>query len=361
MHSFPRLGPAISPLLICVLSLFTAPLAAQKTGSPVPGRSSPNIGSGQEKAFVVSGQVSDGQSHTSIDGVMVYLNSFTGGTVASAFTSGNGFFTMSNVPSGSYDAVVEQSGYQPSHQRIDVQADFYSLMIELRPIPHVSGVSSKNATISKRELSIPHNAHDDMQKGLTLLNAKSDYKGSVKEFERAIHEYPDYYEAFTELGVAYIHMGDTVNAEQNLRKAVDMSEQNYGDALYWLALSMSNSQKFADAEPLARKAVAMDANSWQANSELARALDGLGRPADAEPSALAAVKLRPDNADLYLILANIHGELQNDQALLDDLNRYLKLAPTGQFANQARQQRDEVQRDLQNTKASPATPPRQNP
>jgi Tfp pilus assembly protein PilF len=361
MRRFPRFDTVMPLLLICVLSFITEPLAAQRVGAPNAPRSNTGMGTGQAKTYVVSGEVSDGESHTSIENVMVYLNSFTGGTVASAFAGGNGSFVMNNVPGGSYELVVEQLGYQPFHQRVDVQADYYGLLVELRPIPSVNRSARGSQVVSKRELSIPHNAHDDMQKGLTLLNAKSDYKGSVKQFERAVHEYPDYYEAYTEMGVAYIHLGDAVNAEQTLRKAVDMSEQHYGDALYWLALFLSNSQKFADAEPLARKAVELDANSWQANSELARALDGLGRPADAEPSALAAVKIRPDNANLYLILANIHGELQNEPALLDDLNSYLKLAPTGPFASQAREQRDQVQRDLQNTKASPATPSGQNP
>jgi tetratricopeptide (TPR) repeat protein len=254
------------------------------------------------------------------------------------------------------------SGYQPSQQRVDIQGNMSGVTIELRPIPTVSGVPLGKGTISKRELSIPHNAHDAMQKGLTLLNQKSDYQGSVKQFLRAVQEYPDYYEAYTEMGVAYIRSGDTANAETSLRKALDLSEQHYGEALYWLALLLSNTGKFADAEPMARKAVELDANSWQANSELARALDGLGRASDAEASALTAVTLRPDNANLRLILANIHGELGNEPALLEDLNAYLKLAPKGQFADQARKQRDEVQQDLQNAHASPAgTPAGRNP
>jgi hypothetical protein len=53
--------------------------------------------------------------------------------------------------------------------------------------------------------------------------------------------------------------------------------------------------------------------------------------------------------------------LQNNTALLDDLNTYLKLAPTGSFAAQVRQQRDEVQHDLENNKASPVAPSAANP
>jgi hypothetical protein len=83
--------------------------------------------------------------------------------------------------------------------------------------------------------------------------------------------------------------------------------------------------------------------SWQGPSELARALLGLNRPTEAEAGARAAIELRPDNANLHLLLANIHIELQSELALLDDLNSYLKLAPKGPFADQARKRRDEVQ------------------
>jgi Flp pilus assembly protein TadD len=234
-------------------------------------------------------------------------------------------------------------------------------MIELRGLSKGSNGAAGNPLVSKRELSIPHKAQDAMKKGVEQLYGKSDYQGSIKQFERAIQAYPDYYEAYTQMGVAYMNLKDVANSERALRKALDLSDQHYEIALFWLASLFSNGQKFAEAEPLARKAVELNANSWEANSELARALIGLGRAAEAETSARAATKLRPENANLHLLLANIHLELQNKPALLDDLNAYLKLAPTGPFAAQARQQRDEVQQELQGTQASPATPTSQNP
>lgn len=305
--------------------------------------------------------VSDADSHTRIDGVRVDLRAITGGTVATAFTSGNGNFQFNNIPGGSYDVVVEQMGYQAAHQQLYVQGPVYGLMIDLHGLPNSSNASSASPSVSKRELLIPHKAHDAMKKGVELLYGKSDYQGSIKQFERATQTYPDYYEAYTQMGVAYMNLNDVANSEKALRKALDLSEQHDQSALYWLASLLSNAQNFAEAEPLARKAVELDANSWQANSELARALIGLDRPEEAETSALAAIKLRPENANLHLLLANIHLELQNKAALLDDLNTYLKLAPTGPFANQARKQRDEVQQELQGAEVSPAKPSNQNP
>jgi hypothetical protein len=73
------------------------------------------------------------------------------------------------------------------------------------------------------------------------------------------------------------------------------------------------------------------------------------------------VNLKPDNETLYLVLANVHIRLHNNRALLDDLNHYLKLAPKGPFAQQARRQRDEIQKLLAAPESAPAKSPPPEP
>ncbi len=354
MRRIPIFDLLATSFLMGVLILISQPVAAQTQVKP-PSRTGPNSGTVTPRTYTVSGMVSDADSHTRIDSVRVELRSQVGGLAGTVFTSGDGNFQFNNIAPGNYQVVVEESGYRTATQQIDVtEGPVSGIYLELHSNPVASGVSPGSQTISKRELSIPHKAHDDMQKGLALLNGKSDYKGSIKEFDRAIQEYPDYYEAYAQMGVAYLRLGNAASAEQALRKSVDLSQDHYVDALYWLATLLSNAERFADAEPVARKGVELDPGSWQSNSELARALFGLNRPEEAEKSAMAAVKLRPDNPNLYLLLANIHDQLQNDQALLDDLNNYLRLAPNGPFATQVRQQRDQVQQALGVAHGTPA-------
>ena len=161
---------------------------------------------------------------------------------------------------------------------------------------------------------------------------------------------------------AYMKLADAANSEKAFRKSIEVSQERYSFAYIGLAELFLKAGRFADAAPLARKAIEIDAKSWQAQSELARALLGLQRYSEAEPSAVAAVALQPDNETLYLILANVHIRLQNQPALLDDLNHYLKIAPTGPFAEQARLQRDKVQEDLAaSQRQPPATSPATQP
>jgi len=328
-------------------------LAAQQRMPP----SEPNANAAPVRTFSVNGMVADAANHTRLDLVKVELHSSNGAVVATAFTNTNGTFHFESIGSGSYILVVDQLGYQSVSQQVEVfQGPVYGVQIELlRTSDSKTPVSNGPSTVSARELSIPHKAHDEMVKGMALLYGKADYEGSLKLFEKATQEYPDYYEAYAQMGIAYVKLADTSNAEKAFRKSIEVSDQHYATAYVDLAELFLNEHRFAEAEPLARKALEIDSNSWQADADLARALIELQQPAEAETSAVAAVKLKPDDALLYLVLANTHMQLHNNRALLDDLNHYLKLAPDGPFAEQARRERDEIQQDLAASPSSPGT------
>jgi hypothetical protein len=351
--------PWMALLLLSSRLLCSAPSAAQQR-TPL---SQPDIGERPVRGFSVSGMVSEAASHARLDGVRLELHTPGGPAVGVVFSSGNGTFQFNNIPPGSYTLVADQVGYQTFNQQLEVNdSSVFGVQVDLLKTPDGSAPPNKGAaTISARELAIPRKAHDDMGKGLALLYGKSDYQGSLKPFEKAVQEYPDYYEAYAQMGVAYMKLADAGNAEKSFRKSMEVSQDRYAEAYVGLAELFLSAKRFADAEPLARKAAEIDSNSWQADSQLARALLELHRPAEAETSAAAAVKLKPDNPGLYLMLANIHIQLQNGHALLDDLNQYLKLAPTGPYAEQARLQRDKVQQALAAPQTSPDAAPSPQP
>ena len=105
-----------------------------------------------------------------LNSVRVELRSFGGAMVAAAFTSGDGNFDFENVAQGSYMLVVEQMGYQSSSQRVDVNGSVVGVSVDLQKLTGPAGTSAKgSATISARELSIPHKAHDAMVKAEPAL------------------------------------------------------------------------------------------------------------------------------------------------------------------------------------------------
>jgi len=303
--------------------------------------------------------VRDAESHDGINGVQLDLHGLTGGSLSTTFTSGNGNFNFANVPAGSYSVELQAAGYDGSSQDVEVSfGPVIGVQMEMRKVgqSEIGRIVGGSPTVSARELSIPRKAHEAMLKGMQLLYQKEDFQGSLNQFQRAIKAYPNYYEAYAQMGVAYMKLENAASAEQALRKSVAMNDR-YVDGYNLLGMLLLNSGRFADMEPVARKAVDLDPNSFQAKYELSRGLFETDRAEEAEPVAEAAAKLSPDNSNIQLMLANIHLKLHKFSLLLDDLNAYLKLNPTGPEAEHARQTRDVLQQELASQNLTPLPRP----
>jgi Flp pilus assembly protein TadD len=344
MQTLRRFGPVL------LMAMFALPLAAQQ--QPQPKFTIPDTNT--SITYSIRGTLRDAATNQGIPDVLVDLRSVQGNVVTTVVSGFSGDFEFDGLQGGDYFVEVRAIGYQPLRQEVIVDGfSVEGLQVMLRSQGPAHRESSQT-TISKRELSIPHKAHDAMIKGSRLLYEKSDAKGSLKEFQRATQAYPGYYEAYAQMGIADMKLGDNDVAEKALRKSMDLSDGKYATAFWLLAMLYSNNHRFSDAEPLARKAAELDQNAWQAKFELGRALFGLNRDAEAETSAQAAAKLAPDNGPLHLLLANIHMRMRNYPALLGDLNAYLKIEPKGPTADKARQMRDKVQQGLAAAAASTA-------
>jgi hypothetical protein len=254
VRPFSRFNSSEASALIIVLLLFCAPLLAQKGPQ---GKKSTTV----TRIYSVRGKVVDSQDHTQLENVRVELRSFSGETMGAVATHTGGEFEFHQVSAGIYDLVVLQAGYHTVNLRLGVDESVFGLTVELhRTLADITSTHGASS-VSARELSIPRNAHEAMDKGLKLMNEKSDYPGSIKQFERAIKEFPEYYEAYTEIGIAYLHAGNSAGAEGALRKAVALSQEHYLEALSWLATLLNDARHFADAEPFAQKGVQLDSSS----------------------------------------------------------------------------------------------------
>lgn len=351
MRPVLRLAPVLLIVVVCAAAA-GAPLTAQEDST------APAISAGRHRTamYSIRGTLRDAATNRNLTGVKVDLHQLGGAAVATVFTDVSGDFTFNNLGSGLYEIAVSEAGYEPVNQQVSVEDSVFGLQVWLRKMNGPHGESA-GPTVSVRELSIPRKAHELMQKGLMLLYKNSDYRGSITQFQRAIKEYPGYYEAYSEIGVAYMHLGDVASAEEALRRSIDVSEQRYADAYFVLAGLYVNAKRFADAEPVARKGTQLDDSSWKGHFELASALDGLDRDEEAETEAQAAAQLQPDGAAAHLLLANIHIRLHRYSAVLEDLNAYLKLEPNGDHAEQARQLRDQIQTALEKAQAEAQAEP----
>jgi len=297
----------------------------------------------------------DGQP---IQGARVQLRVPSGlATSTVKFSSPSGEFRLTDLRPGDYLLVVEQQGYEPTHLQVTVTGVSNTRVIVLMHRLNNVVTLAPGDSASVHVLSAPPKAREAFEKGIKLLNAKSDFLGGIKQFKRAIQMFPDYYEAYAQMGVAYDRSGDASSAEMAFRKSIEVSSGKYSESLFLLAEMFNEQERFADAESVAHQGIAAEPTSWRGHYELARALAGLKRNNEAEASATKARELKPDNPVVYLLLANLHMRTHNYPSLVQDLDAYLKFAPNGPASEQARNMREKVQKALEAQRPAAPTQP----
>jgi len=318
---------------------------------------------------VLSGYIREEGSGHVITAARIELQNAMGTPIASAYSDGNGAYEFDDIGGGDCYVVAQHDGYTTLREfvRPDGSGHVYKDVF-LRPASPDSNPKSVNP-VSEHQLSIPSKAREFFDKGVQLVVEKSDYRGAVAQFARAIAKYPSYYEAYAAMGLAQDKMGDAISAEAAFRKSLALSAGKYPQAMIDLASMFNVQKRFSEAEPLLRNVIALDASSWRAQFELAVTLAGQKRFGEAVTSATAARDLKPENPQIYLLLYNLHIRTDDFKSALGDTESYLKLTPDGATADRVRRMQEQVRKALQtsgndpgpSSVTTPATPPVESP
>lgn len=223
----------------------------------------------------------------------------------------------------------------------------------LLPLASSAQFGNSRSTVSVRDLSIPPRATQDFRKGINRL-AKNDAAGSLPYFQRAISLFDAYYEAYFEIGIADLKLSRAAEAEQSLRKSIELSSGRYAEPMFALSALLIQQNKFAEGEKIIRAALTLNPASWAGQYCLGWALLGLNRVEDAEKSVLEALRLKPDSADSYLLLAEIHGRMHEYPKLLIDLNEYRKFAPVSAMDDKVESLREKAEQEIRESENSAA-------
>jgi hypothetical protein len=336
-------------IVVLVIAAASWPCLGQMSGGPNP----------TSFVFQINGIVRDGETNRAIGGVRVNLLNM-GTPQAFALTTTEGQFTFSGVRNGRYDIQINTDGFNLFDQGVTIDRGSAFVMVELKK-SEIAAPTAPGASVSVHQLGVPAKAQKEFEKACDLMSGKTDYQGAIDEFDRAIQDYPDYYEAYAMESAAYLALSDAAAAEKALRKSIDLSAGKDPVGLYLLAGLLNSTGRYLEAEGPARQCIALDASSWHGYFELARALLGLGDLEGAQESALEARSQAPDNPRIILLVANIHGALRDYAAYLQDLDSYLALNPPGPMAGEVRKTRDQVQQALagEQPASAPASQPRQ--
>jgi tetratricopeptide (TPR) repeat protein len=199
--------------------------------------------------------------------------------------------------------------------------------------------------VSVHELSIPPKALRAFEQGSELL-AKKDPARSLPHLQRAISDFPGYYEAYYNMGLAYLKLWRIPEAEQAYRKSIELSGGRYAQPFLALGAILDDGEKFVEAESVTRKGLDLDPDAWRGHYYLGVALLGLNRLEEAEKNVREAIRSKLDFVQAYLVLAEIHNREKNYHALLNDLDEYLNLEPNGPAGTGIKALRESAQRML---------------
>jgi Flp pilus assembly protein TadD len=316
--------------------VFSAAAFAQNRGG-VPGSSEPAN---------ISGTVLYRADNKPAQRVQVEIKTSSGQPIDTFFTDSAGRFSTTVIPPGQYVISVNVEGYKPFRQEEELLGyPGIRMYIYLVALPTEKPTVPGNA-VSARELGLPLEAQDALHQGTEALFQKHNPAGSLPFFQKVLTMAPDFYEAAYYQGVAYKELGRNKEAEQAFRSATSLSEDKFADADFALASLLTDQKQYAEAEKLVRAGLLMQPEAFSGHLELARLLLGTGRVAYAEQSALKARQLKPDFPRVYLLLANIHQQEGKNEAVLDDLNTYLKLFPNGTYVAQAKAMKEQTEKAM---------------
>ncbi len=234
-----------------------------------------------------------------------------------------GEFVQLGLQSGGYRVTATAdklgSGFADTRIRIGATSE---VTITLSTVP--PGTNPKVAELKK--------AFDD---GVAASRA-NDHDTAIAKFQAALAVSPTCHECYFNIGYAYMQKKDEAQAEANWKKALEI-KADHTETLNSLATLYNNQKRFDDATAVSAKAAAAaPAGNADAVYNQGIILWNSGKIAEAKAKFEEATKADPNHADarfqLGMALLN-EGKIPDAVASFE---QYLKLAPTGQFAGQAK-------------------------
>jgi tetratricopeptide (TPR) repeat protein len=282
--------------------------------------------------------------HRPASQVAVRLKSHVAGIFRSISTDLEGHFEVRGLPSGTYEIVVDEPGYESARTSAQLDGPSTELVIYLRPTSQAE-TRRNGDMVSVRELRIPGKARDEYRKGLERV-AKNDTAGGLNHFKKAAEAFPDYYEAHYHIGAVEMRLGHRDAATEAFQKAIDLSGGRYAWAEFGLGYLLYLEGKPGDAEGVIRRGLEVDESSPDGYALLGMTLLRLDRPDEAEKSAREAIIRKPSFALAYLVLADVYARRGEYRMQLRELDAYLEIDPTGSASERVHLAREVVLRIL---------------
>ncbi len=337
---------------LCVPVFLLVILLLVPRGTAAQGGSSPS------GTVSMTGTIYSEDGKRPVEHATVRLSDGGDNLIQQSITNDSGDFNFRQLRRTNYKLTVDAVGYKV--YTVSVDLSFMSdrgMSIYLTPNPGASADASTAARVSAHEMSMPQKARDLMASGEKKLYSDKNAQAALADFQQAISIAPGFYEAYYQLGMAYLTLGTRPDAEKNFRKSIEVSNDKFGEPVIGLASFLIDTGDLAQSEKMTRHGLELSPNAWFGYYQLGRILFNENKIADAQKSAEQARSLSPGSAIIYRLLSNIHLSQKDYPALIQDLDAYIKLDPDSPAGVRAKEIRKQVQESIAKGALTPAASP----
>ena len=286
----------------------------------------------------IAGQVRFSENVKPGTNVIVRLERFGGVSLDQMMIDNRGKFRFANLPRGLYVVSVSSHCLQAQQQQAELVHVFKAyLMFELKPdrsSPDCNRVDDATR-VGIVDARVPTAAFKEFESGRAALRQKK-LKEGIDHLQKAIGQYPDYFDAYLLLGTTYMEAREWNSAAHALSRAVELNRQS-ALALFSLGEVRREQKQYSDAEAVLLSGLKLDDSSWQGHFTLGRVYLERDEFMKAAPHIGRTLQLKPELPEVHLLAGNIFLRVNQQVRALAEYEEYLRLAPKGKFASQARE------------------------
>lgn len=274
----------------------------------------------------LSGRVLFSQQFKPAQRVMVKLVTIGGALISTTYTDERGKFDFPNLTRAVYIIQIEEEGYQPAQERVDLYRGSRgdTVLVLEEKLDATEKPTGTMRTI--RELRIPDKAQKEFDRGMAELYEEDQPRRGLVHFQKAIKLHSDFDAAYVQAGIAHLRLGEVAAAESILAQGVEVNPEN-SPARALLGTAYNSLGRHRDAINMLEQAATLGGPTWQTEYELAKAHAKLEQFDPALVHAKRACEMKPDVAEPHLQLYNVQVHRRDYGEALVLLEAFLERYP----------------------------------
>jgi Tfp pilus assembly protein PilF len=291
---------------------------------------------GQESGGgVIFGRITSERGQPKV--LLVHLYSEGEVPAGDSYTDSDGNFSFRTLPNGIYYVVAQAEGYRPArvsvlldmklHPSAQVSVALEPLESTNRPPSHAVPGSPRSQKLDARAQTRPIDARalHEFEKG-NRAQRQGNYQGAIAHYQKALHIDPACYPALNNLGAVFLRQKDNAQAEAAFERSLNLNPED-GEAYVNLGHVLYEEAKYPQAIQRLQEGLRHTPHSAVGYFFLGSSYLRLGEIDHAEPLLKRAAALDPNMASAHLQLANLYLTRHETLDASRELQIYLQQKP----------------------------------